>query len=274
MKRVLLAFDSQNFSSEVLEFVKIMNEESPVLATGIFVPPEDYKELLYSFGGVPSGPLYFPETSLEEDEKRLANINIFKNICEQNKIKHQALTNLGGDIGEQVKNETRFADLLVISSESFYEHLGKDGQEDHISSVLHVSECPVVLVPRQFKYPKNVIIAYDGGEQCTFALRQFSYLFPAFTKLEALLVYFDQHDHAIPQRGRIEDFAMLHFDHLHITKLKIRLKPDLEHWLADYGDTILVSGAYGRTLLSETFKKSFLSDVIARHEVPLFVAHK
>ena len=39
-------------------------------------------------------------------------------------------------------------------------------------------------------------------------------------------------------------------------------------------NAILVSGSFGRSMFSEMFRKSFVSDVIAEHKLPVFIAHK
>jgi nucleotide-binding universal stress UspA family protein len=44
--------------------------------------------------------------------------------------------------------------------------------------------------------------------------------------------------------------------------------------VAEQTEYMLVTGAYGRSELSNLFKKSFLSDVIGQHKIPVFVAHK
>jgi hypothetical protein len=37
---------------------------------------------------------------------------------------------------------------------------------------------------------------------------------------------------------------------------------------------IFLTGAFGRRELSTLFKKSFLSEIIHEHQIPVFVAHK
>jgi hypothetical protein len=37
---------------------------------------------------------------------------------------------------------------------------------------------------------------------------------------------------------------------------------------------MLVAGAFGRSEFSNLFKKSFLTDIIKDHKIPVFVGHK
>ena len=78
----------------------------------------------------------------------------------------------------------------------------------------------------------------------------------------------------VPDRENLESLFMHHFRHLTIFKLKISPKKDIEDWILSNGDTMLVAGAYGRSLFSEMLKKSFISEVINDNKIPVFVAHK
>ena len=89
-----------------------------------------------------------------------------------------------------------------------------------------------------------------------------------------LLVYIDKAKSDVPERPNIECLLSGHFARLSIFKLNISARKDLEQWLDVHGDTMLVAGAFGRSLFSEMLKKSFIKDVIHHHKVPVFVAHK
>lgn len=274
MKKILLAFDGRHFAEGVFEFVKQMNERQKVLATGIFLPSIDYVELLYSYGGVPAGPLFVTETTESDDQVLQKNIARFEGLCSENGIACKVHKDFNGHVTALVKKETRFADLLVLSSSSFYENLGEDTQDDYITDVLHKSECPVVLVPETYKKPNSIILAYDGSEQSVFAIRQFAYMFPEFHGIQVLLVYIDTGKNGIPDKEGIDELLGLYFENLTVFKLKIDPKKELEQWINENGDTMLVAGAYGRSLFSEMFKKSFVYEIIHDHKVPIFVAHK
>ena len=274
MKKILLAFDGLHFSEGVFEFVKKMNDQQKVLATGIFLPSIDYIELLYSYGGVPAGPVFLSETA-ESDEQRLnKNIARFEQLCKDNDIACKVHKDFEKHVVTHLKEESRFADLLVLSSSSFYENLGEETQEDYISNVLHKAECPVMLVPENYSLPESIILAYDGSEQSVFAIKQFVYLFPEYHEIQVLLVYFDSGKSGVPERESIDELLGLYFKNLTVFKLKINPRKELEQWLHDHGGSLLVAGAFGRSLFSEMIRKSFITDVIHDHKVPIFVAHK
>ena len=274
MKKVLLAFDGEHFSQGVFEFVKQMNKHQPVLAIGIFLPAVDYAELLYSYGGVPAGPLYINDVITADEALVQKNIGIFKELCEQNGIEYRIHSDTTTPIVNSLKEETRFADLLVLNSRSFFENTGPTVQEDYITNVTHKAECPVVLVPGDYKEPQNIILAYDGSTQSIFAIKQFSYLFPHYSGLKALLVYFTDTDEAIPERHKIEELMQCYYNHCTITKLKITDQKEIEEWMSANGNSMIVAGAHGRPMVSEFFKKSFVTTILRDHKLPVFVTHK
>ncbi len=274
MKKVLLAFDGCHFSNGVFEFVKNMNQNQKVLAIGMFLPSIDYVELLYSFGGVPAGPVYVSENIVTDEESLKQNILHFEKLCAENGIKYQVHKDFSKHIVTSICEETRFADLLVLSADTFYENLGEDSQDDYLANVLHKTECPVVLVNEKYKAPENIIMAYDGSEQSVFAIKQFSNLLPEYVNNNILIAYFDSGKGGVPEKQEIEEYLALSYSKLAVLKLKINIKKDLEQWLELNGNTMVVAGAFGRSLISELFKKSFIYEVIRQHNIPIFIAHK
>ena len=105
----------------------------------------------------------------------------------------------------ELKAETRFADVLIIGSEVFYENLGGKLNE-YLQDILHRSECPVVVVPEKYDFPKTNILCYDGSESSVYAIKQFAYLFPELTKHPTLLVYVHEDGkNEFPQQVNIEE---------------------------------------------------------------------
>jgi len=273
MKKILLAFDGEHFSPDIIEFTRQMNLHQPVLAVGVFLPAVEYAELLYSFGGLPAGPLYVSEVVPADETVVQKNIARFKEACAQAGITSHVHREPARNIVSLLHEESRFADLLVLSGKSFYEHIGEDNRDDYIENVMHKAECPVVLIPEAYKEPQNIILTYDGGEQSAFAIRQFSYLFPSYSNLNALLVYFagDKGKTVAPEA---EELLRCHYRHLTVTTVAVKDEREIEEWFLANNDPMVVAGAYGRRMLSELFKKSFITDIVRNHKMPIFVAHK
>ena len=78
----------------------------------------------------------------------------------------------------------------------------------------------------------------------------------------------------IPNEPYIEELAARHFKDLTLTKLDVDAQKYFSTWLADKKTSILISGAFGRSSFSNIIKKSFITDIIKEHQLPVFVSHK
>ena len=221
MKKILIAFDGSHFSEGALEFARQLQTKNQVFLAGIFLPQIDYSALWSYSGGGQAGSLFIP---LVEDEDAVAvqqNIRRFEEYCTKHDIEFSVHKDFFDFAVPQLKQESRFADLLILSSERFYEQAGSDEPNDYLKEVLHDVECPVVVVPETFDFPITTILAYDGKQESVHAIKQFAYLFPEFTVNETWLVYATTKDEqAIPQKGNIEELAAHHYTRLTISRLE------------------------------------------------------
>lgn len=273
MKKILLAFDGGHFSEGAFEFARQMNEFSPVLLTGVFLP-HTYYSGLWSYAGGLRGSLFIPVVEDEAVIEIEKNVERFASLCRLHKIEYRVHNDRSDFALPALKKETRFADLLILGSESFYENPGIHDADSYLRDTIHHAECPVLLVPEQFNFPEKNILAYDGSESATYAIKQFAYLFPQLTEKNTVLVYVRQGpDVSFPDEDLIEELCGRHYPNLTLFKLDIDPRKHFALWCNERDGAILVSGAYGRSPFSEAFKKSFVSDILRAHRLPLFIAH-
>jgi len=273
MKKILLAFDGTHFSEGAFEFARQMNVKSPILLTAAFLPQIDYANV-WSYAQATAGPLFIP--LIEEEDAALVHKNIarFELLCQNNNIDYRVHKDFTEFALPALKKETRFADLLIVGSESFYENLGINEPNESLKDALHSAECPVLVVPEKFQFPKTNVLTYNGSNDSVFAIKQFAYLFPEFCRNETLLVYSKaEPGEKLPDEEYIEELAGRHFPNLTIMKLQLNPKKYFSSWLLDRKASILVSGAFSRSVFSQMFKKSFITDVITDHKLPVFIAH-
>jgi hypothetical protein len=211
---------------------------------------------------------------LEEDVAvETKNIELFTDLCSFNGIACKVHQDYYGFAIPELKRETKFADVLFIGSETFYHNLGS-GINDYLMNALHGAECPVVLIPENFIFPQSNILAYDGSDSSIYAIKQFAYLFPELCDNPTLLVYCEEEDEEIPEKDNMYELASQHFSNLHILKLNGDPKRSFRKWISEQKNALLISGAFSRSPLSQLFRKSFVSDIIKEHRLPVFVAHK
>ena len=274
MKKILLAFDGAHFSEGAFEFARKLNELSPVELTGVFLPQIDYSNL-WSYSSGMSGPLFIPlleDIDVVTVEK---NINRFVFLCQLHGIDFKVHKDFSDFALPALKKETRFADLLILDGESFYKNVGIHEPNNYLQDALHDAECPVLIVPEKFDFPEKNILAYDGSESSVYAIKQFSYLFPEFTANNTVLVYArDDDETEFPDELFIEELCGRHFPDFTLFKLGINPQKYFALWSGEKKGALLVSGAYGRSSFSQVFKKSFVSDIIREHNLPVFIAHR
>lgn len=271
MKKVLAVFDGAHFSESSLRFISRLNELSPVLLTGIFLPSIDYTDVMVYYLSM-SAPLYYPDV-IDDESAIKTNIKKFEAYCIQHNIEYRIHSDYQVKALPAIKKETRYADLLVLSSELFYENLGEISQKEYLKDTLHKAECPIILVPESYAFPQSIIIAYDGSETAVFALKQFSYLFPELSNLSTVVVYASTNNDSIPDLAYMKELAARHFKDVSFYKLEAEPKKYFATWIADKGDALLVNGAFGRNSFSELLHKNFSWQVIKDHKLPIFMAH-
>lgn len=274
MKKILLPFDGIHFSESVFEFVKKLNELNPILLIGVFLPQISYANV-WSYADGMGGPLFVPaleETDTEAIEK---NIDRFQNLCQRNAIEYRIRKDLTDLALPELKKESRFADFMVINSETFYENMGTGNPNTYLKDALHEIECPAIVLSNDFVFPTSNILSYDGSESSVYAIKQFIYLFPELINNSTILLYISsESEKNIPNEPYIEEFVARHFNDVTITKIDINFKKYFSTWIADKKSAILITGSFGRSTFSNFFKKSFVTDVIKEHKLPVFVSHK
>lgn len=276
MKKILLAFDGSNFSEGAFTFVRHLNELQPVLVTALFVPQVDFANLWsYSAAAAGSGAIYVPLLEVEDSTLIEGNIKKFETLCQQNNIAYRVHKDFIDFALPELKKESRFADVMIVSGEMFYKRFAQLDQLDYLRDLLHVSECPVLVVPEQYQYPDNNIIAYDGSEESVYAIKQFAYIFPELANNQTLLIYAEEKKESdFPSKDYIVELATQHFKSLSFYKLELNPKKYFSAWIADRKGSILISGSFSRSGISQVVKKSFVSDIIRDHKLPVFIAHK
>jgi nucleotide-binding universal stress UspA family protein len=275
MKKVLIAFDGTNFSEGAFKLAEKMNERNRILLTGVFLPQVNYANLWSYSGGGRGAAVFIPLVEDRVASSVEKNIDRFKSMCAASNIDYKLHNDFTDFAVQGLKKESRFADLLIISSELFYKDLGDTESKYYLQDILHDTECPVLLVPERFEYPNTNILAYNGSESSVYAIKQFAYLFPELTDNKTLLVYAaSDASTEIPDKVYIEELAARHFPDLAITKLDMAAKKFFSTWVHHKQSAVLVSGSFGRSPFSQLFRKSFITEVIRDHQLPVFVTHR
>lgn len=267
-----MVFDGIHFSENSLQFVKRLNELSPILLTGVFLPSIDYSEVMVYYLSMQS-PIFYPDI-VQNVNKKNENIEKFKAFCAQHQIECRVHDEYESNALAEIQKETRFADVLVLSSDTYYDNLGTISQKEYLQETLHKAECPIILLPENCSFPESLVIAYDGSESSVFALKQFAYLFPELSGMSTLVVYAAEEGKPLPYREMLQELAARHFPDATGYTLEADPKKYFATWMANKGNALLITGSFGRSTFSELLNKNFSMQVLQDHRLPVFVAHK
>ena len=274
MKKILTVFDAAGVSTGAFKLINHLNEQEPLLLTALFIPQLSYADL-WSYSSAMTAPYYMP--IIEEEDTKAINESVsnFKELCVRNHIEYRIHREEAYFSLESLRKETRFADFMILSSEKFFEHFAGNDPDFYMREALHLSECPVIVVPENFDLPQRNILAYDGTESSVFAIKQFAYLFPMLAANDTLLVYLKKDSEVdFPAEDYIEELCARHFTKLSLLKLSVNPKKYFTTWIGEKKNAVLVSGSFGRSELSAFFRKSFIGEAIAEHKLPVFVSHR
>ena len=270
MRKILLAFDGNHFSEGAFEFARQLNSSQAVLLIGIFLPDTSSVNQVTTIAGTVAG--FQPRRANSNTSQQ--NIQHFQSLCLRHHIEcrvHQEPEEYSISI---LKKESRFADLLILGSESFFVQPGGSKLNGRLKNALHEVECPVIVVPEKYTFPERNVIAYDGSASSVFAIRQFTYLMPELCQHPTLLLYVRQSKKEIlPYEDEILELTARHFPNLEVLKVDFDPKIYFTTWISSSKFPILVSGSFGRNPLSTAFNKSFVQDVLEEHLLPVFISH-
>lgn len=271
MNKVLLVSDGLHSASNAFNFINRINAHYPVTIAGAFLPRKYVSNWTYA---LPEGGLYQPPIDAGDAYLVNSHVRDFKEHCRENNISFRVHRELYREALPALKLESRFADLMFLCGEDFYNDLTFNTPSDYMRDILHGAECPVILVPEQANYPESVVLAYDGSRASAYAIRQFANLCPQWKQLPVYLVYVaSKGTDEIPYEIYIREHTATHFPSLSTYRLTKDDHDDFAKWLSGPRNPILVTGAFGRSGFSELFHRSFAASMAAGKKIPLFIAH-
>jgi len=268
LKNILVVYYGIHNPTHVLDFVLNIAKQNEFKVQGIFVDEAPSPDLSYPF----PNDLNLTEEKVtsdsieQENEKILAeNIQFFQDECSIADVKFSFERNV--PIKSLVEN-TFGADLIVMNSTSH-------SQETSLREILKSNACPVCQTVSTAYKPERIVFAFDGSENCMFAIQKFVDLFPSFYSLESSLVTMKKETEILIHKEFINDWLVRYFPKIAIEHIGGKGDDGFIDYLDKYPDnTLLVMGAYGRSAISTLFQPSLADKVIAETRLSLFSAHK
>jgi hypothetical protein len=273
MNKIVLPIEGGQYPKDCLEIAAHLNRVSPLLLTAAIVPDVDYASRWSVPGGFATAS-YLAEVSSDEIEAITKTTARLKEYCREFNIWNIVREDQFDLALQEIRKESRFADLLLISIQNFFKNISPDQPNAYLKEMLHHSESPVLLVPEKPKLPEQVVFAYDGSASSVFAMRQFTYLFPEFIGRPVTVVHLcDEKDDPVPDADFLLEWLRRHAYQVELLKLQMSKSDFLIAWMRNLEAPWLIAGSFGRSSWSEAFTKSFITESIQRPAYPVFLAH-
>ena len=166
MGRVLIIVDNQEMSSNVLHLaVNGIKEGREHLYIGLLINQFENSTISQNESFISSNP------EISEAEEKTINLgNSFQNDFLSEGIASKICLGECLNIKEIVK-ETAFADLLIIDSLTFADYLMETDRFQYLRGVFEKVQCPLLVIPSNFKDFHEIIILKDSEEKVVRAVK-------------------------------------------------------------------------------------------------------
>lgn len=278
MEKILLAVDAIDPNYNALDFACYLARVTRSKVTAIFLENlvDDDRTVLQ--------PAYLTDTAVKEksfpfDEHsnrvKLVEDNIkrFKVACENREVNYNLFRDRGLPIDELI-NESRFADLLILDAATTFSKRFEGTPSEFVKDILSHAECAVIIAPESFDYIDELVFSYDGSASSVFAIKQFTHIFPQFVNKKVSVVQVtDDGDWNDPNRYIFKKWLEAHYNDMHFEALEGNIETQLFEYLFKRKNVFIVMGAYGRNFISRFFKRSNADLIIKTVTQPIFITH-
>ncbi|MBX7141759.1 MAG: universal stress protein [Chitinophagales bacterium] len=274
MKKILVAFDSSSFSAGALDYALNLLPRESTLIVGVFIEDLSYLGYVTLFG---EDYFAFDTRVLDKMEKEAEgkldeNMRTFEQKCKEASASYKIHLDKGVPANELVR-ESLFADLIILGYQTFFSSVS--GEASILKDVLVDAECPVLVVPEQYKPVQSLVLTFDGKVASVYAIRQFTQLFPAFTKLPASMLHIAKGKEGEDDNSNLmKEYLSINYPNLSIQVATGSADEVIISNAESFMAPLVVMGAYGRSAFSRFFSKSTAAKLLKEKSWPVFAAHK
>ncbi|MBO9562661.1 MAG: universal stress protein [Niastella sp.] len=277
MKKIIVALDGLKLSESAVQYAVAIATKQKAYLVGVFLDDITYHSYKIYELTTAEGVSESKRARLEEGdkEKRTQAVTHFNEACEKAGISYSIHHDRNIAL-QELLHESIYADLLIIENGETLTHYAENPPTRFVRELLEGVQCPVLVVPHQYKAIENVSILYDGEPSSVFATRMFSYIFgdAGIKETEVVTVTKSKHSSHVPDNRLMKEFMKRHLPYARYTMLKG--DPEMEilnHLRTYYNNTLIVLGAYRRGMVSRWFRPSMADLLMTEVKMPLFIAH-
>jgi hypothetical protein len=278
MKKFLAVFDGFNVSKSTLHYAVQLTQTAGAHLVGVFLDEPLYRS--YNVVNVIETYKNYEQKIKELDAKdklkRDEAARKFQQACSKAGIHFSIHRDKGFAIND-LKKESMFADLMVISEKETFNRYKTGSPTRFLKDLLGDVQCPVLVVPDKFKEVNKIVLLYDGSPSSLYAIKMFSYLFGNFKDLPVEVFTVKEEFRSatrLPGNTLMREFIKRHFPKASYTVVKGEPGQQIVGHLRSHPENeMVVLGAYRRGDMSRWFKESMADILMKELDAPLFIAH-
>jgi nucleotide-binding universal stress UspA family protein len=278
MKKFLAVIDGFSISKSTVEYAIQLTKAANAHLVGVFLDEFIYR----SYNVVKVMKTYenyeekMKELDAKDKKKRDDAAQQFQKACSKAGVQFSIHRNKGFAIND-LKRESMFADLIVINEDETFTKYKQESPTRFMKDLLSDVQCPVLVVPNNFKTINKIVLLYDGGPSSLHAIKMFSYLFGSLLDEPVEVLTAKDHFMAttrVPDNKLMREFIKRHFPKANYAVVKGEAEEQIIAHLRNHKENALVVlGAYRRSELSRWFKTSMADTLMKKLDTPLFIAH-
>ena len=277
MKKIIAAIDGLKFSESTSNYAVHIAQELNAHLVGVFLDDATYNSYkIYDLvvkEGVSDQKL--KQYDEKDNETRRTAAENFEKMCSDAGLNYSIHHDHNIALKELL-HESIYADLLIIDAKETLTHYDEKQPTRFIRDLLAGVQCPVLLVPSRYKTVEKILFLYDGEPSSVYAVRMFSYLFPAFKHLEMELLSVKNPNQSLhlPDNKLMKELMKRHFPKTNYTVLKGSADEEIADYLKSQTSNVLVVlGAYKRGRVSRWVSPSMADNLMKDLKLPLFITH-
>lgn len=182
---------------------------------------------------------------------------------------------LRGEPYEQLLEEAKTADLLVVGQDSRFHFVARPDRAETLGKLLESKVCPILAVPEKPVAFNNVLIAYDGSLASSKAMRSYALLSGALPPVQTLRLL--QVSENRERTRRVADQVCQYLAAYGLSAEPVFQSGDPGICIYQEARRIqpglVVVGAYGHKGLRQIFWGSTTRRIIDDGTIPMLVSH-
>jgi nucleotide-binding universal stress UspA family protein len=280
MNKVIAAFDGLNLSESTVDYAIYLSKHFQAHVIAAFVEEVIYHKRIDK----DEWPQYEPTdwehidvVATTEEKTRSAAVKALKRRLDAEGVRYNVRTDKPVAL-QSILTESHFADMLLIDADENFSSWDTSKPSRFLKNLLADADCPLMIVPREFKPIEKFVFCYDGSPSSVYAIRQFTYLFPASAEhlVEIMMVTDERHTNHFPNHHLLKELLKRKYSVVlqSIIKSEDTAEAMIEHLQTENKNCMVILGAYQRSSFSRWLQQSTADALIATLQMPLFIAHK